>query len=120
MDLFSVYLYYNYGLYKRCSLPPVSGLQPTLPQLLEMELPLRVRDKFETFGVLLLEDDSGDKMAVMREKFRGDPEKITMEVLREWLAGKGVEVSWDSLIATLKKSKLQLMAKQIQMALDTL
>ena len=83
-------------------------------------MPLRVRDKFETFGVFLLNDENGDKMAVMREKFRGDPEKITMEVLREWLAGKGVEVSWDSLIATLKKSKLPLMAQQIQMALDQL
>ena len=45
---------------------------------------------------------------------------MAREVLREWLAGKGVEVSWDSLIATLKKSKLPLMAKQIQMALDQL
>ena len=43
-----------------------------------------------------------------------------MEVLREWLAGKGVEVSWDSLVSTLKKSKQQLMAEQIQMALDQL
>ena len=41
-----------------------------------------------------------------------------MEVLREWLAGKGVEVSWDSLIATLRDCKLSLMAEQIQMALS--
>ena len=45
---------------------------------------------------------------------------ITMEVLREWLAGKGVEVSWDSLISTLTQSELPLMAQQIQMALDKL
>ena len=43
-----------------------------------------------------------------------------MEVLRKWLAGKGVEVTWESLMATLKKSKLHLMAEQIQMALDQL
>ena len=83
-----------------------------------MELPLRVRDKFETFGVFLLNDENGDKMVVIKEDCRGISQKITMEVLREWLAGKGVEVSWDSLIATLKKSKLPLMAQQIQMALD--
>ena len=82
-----------------------------------MDLPLRVGDRFETFGVLLLDDETGDKMAIMREKFMRDPEKITMEVLREWLAGKGVEVSWESLIATLRKSKLKLMADQIQIAL---
>ena len=57
-------------------------------------------------------------MVNIRETFRGDPEKITFEVLREWLAGKGVEVSWESLIATLRKSKLHFMAEQIQVALD--
>ena len=43
-----------------------------------------------------------------------------MEVLREWLAGKGVEVSWDSLITTLMDCELPLIAEQIQMALDQL
>ena len=59
-------------------------------------------------------------MVNIRETFRGDPEKITFEVLTEWLAGKGVEVSWESLIATLRKSKLHFMAEQIQVALDQL
>ena len=59
-------------------------------------------------------------MAIISENCRGIPEVMAREVLREWLAGKGVEVSWDSLIATLKKSKLTLMAEQIQMALDQL
>ena len=99
---------------------PVSGSRPTLPQLLTMDLPLRVGDRFETFGVLLLDDETGDKMAIMREKFMRDPERVTMEVLKEWLAGKGVEVSWESLIETLRKSKLKLMADQIQIALDQL
>ena len=59
-------------------------------------------------------------MAVVSENCWRRPEEMAREVLREWLAGKGVEVSWDSLIATLKKSKLPLMAQQIQMALDQL
>ena len=91
-----------------------------MPQLLEIELPLRVRDKFEVFGVLLLNDENGDKMAVIKEDCRGISQKITMEILREWLAGKGMEVSWNSLITTLKKSKLPLMVEQIQMALNQL
>ena len=41
-------------------------------------------------------------MAVIKEDCRGISQKITMEVLREWLAGKGVKVLWDSLIATLR------------------
>ena len=59
-------------------------------------------------------------MAVIRGNCQGRPEDMAMEILREWLAGKGVEVSWDSLIATLKKSKNSFMAEQIQMALDQL
>ena len=91
-----------------------------MPQLLAMDLPLRVRDKYETFGTFLLNDESGDKMAVLRERFQRDPEKITIEVLREWLAGKGMEVVWESLISTLTKSKCLLLATQIQMALRQL
>ena len=72
------------------------------------------------FGTLLLQDEYGNKMENITENCRGRPERITMEVLREWLAGKGVEVSWDSLISTLTQSELPLMAKQIQMALDKL
>ena len=72
------------------------------------------------FGTLLLQDEYGNKMENITENCRGRPEMITMEVLREWLAGKGVEVSWDSLISTLTQSELPLMAKQIQMALDKL
>lgn len=84
-----------------------------------MDFPLRVRDKFETFAVLLLNDENGDKIAVMKKRFQGDPEDITREVLKEWLVGTGVEVSWNSLISTLQKSKLPLMAKEVEMALDT-
>ena len=85
-----------------------------------MELPSRVAPKINDFGTFLLQDDLGNKMAVISENCQGRPEVMAREVLREWLAGKGVEMSWDSLIATLKKSKLPLMAQQIQMALDQL
>ena len=56
-------------------------------------------------------------MEIIRDNHQGRVEEMTMEVLRKWLAGKGVEVSWESLIATLRKSKLKLMADQIQIAL---
>ena len=59
-------------------------------------------------------------MEIIRGNHQGRLEEMTMQVLREWLTGKGVEVSWESLIATLRKSKLKLMADQIQIALDQL
>ena len=59
-------------------------------------------------------------MANIRENHHGRPKDMAMEVLVEWLEGTGVEVSWKGLIATLRKSKLPLMADQIQMELDQL
>ena len=89
-----------------------------MQQLLKMNLLSRVGPKVNVFGIFLLNDEMGNKLANLNEYCRGDPEKIAFEVLREWLAGKGVEVSWDSLIATLTDSELPLMAEQIQVALD--
>ena len=59
-------------------------------------------------------------MTVISENCWGRPEDMAREVLREWLAGKGVEVLWDILIATLRDCELPLMAEQIQMALNPL
>ena len=89
-----------------------------MPELLRLKLPQQVAAKFETFGIILLRDERGNKMAVMRQKFREDPEDITREVLREWLAGKGVEVSWKSLISSLRDCELPFPAKQIELALE--
>ena len=102
-----------------CSLT-VSAEVPNFVQLVNIDLPSRIGPEIKVFGTFLLQDDYGNKMVNIRKSFRGDPEEMAMEVLREWLAGKGVEVSWESLIATLRKSKLHLMADQIQMALDQL
>ena len=97
---------------------PVSGEKPTLPELLKIKLPSRVGPKLQTFSTLLLQDKFGDIVSNIIEDCRGKTESVIIEVLREWLAGKGVEVSWESLIATLRECELPLMAKQIQMALE--
>ena len=102
-----------------CSLT-VSAEVPNFLQLVNIDLPSRIGPKIEVFGTLLLQDAHGNKMVNIRKSFRGDPKEMGMEVLREWLAGKGVEVTWESLIATLKESELDFMAEQIQMALDQL
>ena len=100
--------------------PLVSGLVPTMPQFIKVKLPSRVGPKVTAFGTILLQDDLGNKMEIIRGNHQGRQEDMTVEVLREWLAGKGMEVSWESLIATLRDCELSLMADQIQMALDQL
>ena len=67
----------------------------------------------------LINDDTGDKMAVITKRCRGDPEDITYEVLREWVRGRGVTVSWESLVETLRKCEISLLADQIEMVLQS-
>ena len=56
-----------YTLCGYCSeFTPVSGERPTLPELLKIKIPLCVRDKYESFGVFLLNDTTGDKVAVIK------------------------------------------------------
>ena len=45
------------------ALSSVSG--ETLPELIQLAIPLRVRDKYDNFGLLLLNDKTGDKMAII-------------------------------------------------------
>ena len=59
-----------------------------MPQLLKVQLPLRVGSKAITFGTILLQDDLGLKMERIKMEFWGNQEEITMEILREWM-GKG-------------------------------
>ena len=87
-------------------------------QLLQIDFPSRVGPKIDVFGSFLLKDELGYMMANIKQNCQGKPKDMAMEVLREWLAGKGVEVSWESLILTLRNSSDPFMAKQIQMALN--
>ena len=75
-------------------------------------------DKYDLFGTFLLNDETGTKMAIIRDNCRGNPERITMAILSDWLQGKGTGVSWESLIETLRNCGLSYRADQIQMALD--
>ena len=100
------------------SLHAVSGDRPTLPELLELDIPQWVADQYDSFGTFLLNDETGTKMAIIRDNCRGNPKKITMEILSDWLQGDGIGVSWDSLIETLQKCKLSFRAEQIRMALQ--
>ena len=80
-------------------------------------MPLRVRDKYRTFGIILLQDDTGEKMAIIDNDCRGKAEEITLSVLGKWVRGGGMSVTWESLITALRKCELLLLAEQIETAL---
>ena len=91
-----------------------SGERPTMPELLRLEIPQGVGGNCYTFGIFLLNDKRGSRMNIFRKECLGKPEDVTLMILQEWLGGKGLPVTWSSLIKALKDAKLLAMADQIQ------
>ena len=77
-------------------------------------------DKYDLFGTVLLSDETGDKMDIIKNDCRGEAKSITMATLREWVQGRGIEVSWESLIDTLQTCGMAFLTSQIQAALEGL
>ena len=94
----------------------VSG-PPTLPQLLRLKTPQRVGANYYTFGILLLNDTVGSRVDGFKLKCLGNPEDITQEILKEWLLGRGLELTWETLIKTLRDSDLSALADEVQQRL---
>ena len=92
---------------------PVSGEKPTLPKLLDLKVPAYVSDKYEEFGIILLKDDDGTKMDVIKNDCRGEAKRITLQILKYWMEGGGMSVTWESLVIALRKCA-PLLADQIE------
>ena len=100
--------------------------EPTLLELLSfdskkgdnIDIIDEVGAKYLKFGILLLEDKTGAHVRSLVTKHREDCEKINMEIVQEWLQGRGAKpVSWRTLTRILKAVKLTVLAQDI---IDTL
>ena len=82
---------------------------PTLQEFLCFPMPtskVNLAEKIGTdyykFGILLLEDDKGDRIDVMEKESRGRAKDINRQVFRLWLKGHGRKpVSWGTLVSVL-------------------
>ena len=92
--------------------------QPTLPELLRLEIPKEVGIHYITFGVHLLNDKTGSRVMALKKECQGVAEDVILRILQEWLEGKGLPVTWKTLIQTLRKTKLSTFAYQIQASLQ--
>jgi hypothetical protein len=90
------------------------GEKPTLPTLLRLKVPSEVGTKYFTFGVLLLDDLTGKRVESIRYECHDNPERITQMILGEWLEGKGLPVTWQSLVKSLRDMELFSLADVIQ------
>ena len=77
-----------------------------------INVPQEIGVKYYQFGLLLLENDAIRSIA---HKHREDPERINIEVLEEWVAGRGKHpVTWQTLTQILRDIELCTLAADIE------
>ena len=99
------------------------GTKPTLPELMKftftdgtvVNILVEIAVKFSQFGTFLLDDRTGSRVKIMECKHHYDAEQINMEILREWLAGRGKQpVTWTTLVEVLRDIELSTLAGEIE------
>ena len=53
-------------------------------------------------------------MRSFKKEYQGDAEDVILRILEEWLEGKGLPVTWNTLIETLRNTKLNELADKIE------
>ena len=98
----------------------VAGNPPTLHELLNflgqekrINIAQEIGTQYKTFGIILLEDDSGKRVHNI-VKFRNRVKDINTEILQEWLTGRGKQpVTWETLVEVLSDIELSTLASDI-------
>ena len=91
-----------------------SDERPSLPELLRLKVPQQVGANYSTFGIFLLNDQTGSRVNTIEHDCHWQSEPIVRKILQEWLEGKGLPVTWESLVQTLQNIDLSVLADQIQ------
>lgn len=83
------------------------------------DITVEIGSEYESFGTLLLKDEGGSKVKNIEKEKRGHPVDITVEILRQWLQGKGREpVTWQTLVECLQDAQLNVLANIIESTLS--
>ena len=85
-----------------------------MPELVHLRIHQQVGANYSTFGIFLLNDKTGSRVDIIEDECRGKPERIVRKILQEWLEEKGLPVTWESLIQTLRDADLSNLADQIE------
>ena len=71
--------------------------------------------KYLTFGTLLLEERTGERVGAIALKHMYNSEQASLEFLQEWIAGRGRHpVTWNTLIEVLHDIELSTLAREIE------
>ena len=86
----------------------------TLPVLVQKGIPAEIGVDYYKLGILLLEDDYGNKTDAIAEAYR-DPEMIAIKIFQKWIKGDGkTPVTWATLIQVLQHLKLNRLCRYIE------
>ena len=85
-----------------------------MPELVRLKVPQEVGANYSTFGIILLDDQTGSQVRNFKKECQGNPEDVMLRILQEWLQGNGLAVTWESLVQTLRDTGLSVLADQIQ------
>ena len=97
-----------------CDSSVVTDEPPNLPELLRMKEQQEVGNNYFDFGILLLEDRTGNRVDAIEDKCRRNPDRITRKILQDWVSGKGAALTWQTLVKTLRDCKLNILADHVQ------
>ena len=76
---------------------------------------MEIGTKYVQFGTFLLVDSTGSRIETMAHKHLNDAERINIEILKEWLTGRGKQpVTWATLIEVLRDIELSILADEIE------
>ena len=84
-----------------------------------IDIAAEIGAEYNKFGTLLLNDENGNKVRNIEVSKRGDPVDITVEILRQWLNGKGREpVTWQTLVECLRDTDLNTLVDNMKKSLS--
>ena len=79
-----------------------------------VSIPVEIATKYVRFSTFLLDDSTGSRAKVMACKHSNDAEQINIEILLEWLTGRGKQpVTWATLVEVLRDIELSTLAGDI-------
>ena len=97
--------------------------KPTLPLLLKfppscsnsdcVSIPARIGQKYWHFGILLLQDNTGNMVETLEHECQKNAEMINLKICKKWINGVGLPVSWDILIQVLHDIELHQLANEV-------
>ena len=94
--------------------PVTETIKPSLPKLLQFNIPEKVASNYYNFGIFLLKDEDGCVLDVIENDCLQKCERIIRKILTTWIQGRGKPVTWSALIETLRSCGLNELADQIE------